>query len=199
MKGSKFDASSIKRSIGWSNKKHCMMLSCVIWKMVLLLFWFYSALSRWTSLQMSGMWYFTTWLSTCFTRVDFSSEPVGIFFHTAHQVGWMSEPSHNNSLKLKSRGCHTATTWNCRLHGKSLVYVFTWEVTFVNPTTNFNSFNDKETRWTGENCTILVTKKLQWWQSCNPGTIITLFMNLFLIILSKPTLVGSSCRTENGS
>ena len=55
---------------------------------------------------------FITRLSTCFTGADFSSPRVGIFFYAADQLGRTSEPSHENGLKLKPCGYHTATTRN---------------------------------------------------------------------------------------
>ena len=53
-----------------------------------------------------------------FHTSGFFKQMRALFYYTADQVYRMSEPSRENSLKLKPRGCHTATTQNSGQTGK---------------------------------------------------------------------------------
>ena len=54
--------------------------------------------------------------------VEYLVQTSGHFFYMADKGGHTSEPSHENGLKLKPHGCHTASTQNSA-HARKVVSV----------------------------------------------------------------------------
>ena len=63
-------------------------------------------LNEWRPLQTSGINFYHT-VVYLFHTSGFFERTSGHFFYTADQLSRTSEPSRENGLKLKPRGCHT--------------------------------------------------------------------------------------------
>ena len=109
MKGTNFDASSINRSMRWSNKTPYDVISSHL-KDGSFLVLQYSERVDVTPDEWYVIFYHT--VVYLFHTSGFFYRTSGHFSHTADQVGRTSERSRKNGLKLKPCWCHTATTRN---------------------------------------------------------------------------------------